>query len=157
MQLDPIGRLADPNEIDLEPITVPIIGYTLDREEVETLIDFVPSVPLSAALALNRQTRPNGNVLHPAIIEWLDACVSAESHDRWLEMLGSKDIMIETETLVEVYRQLAERYAARPTLRFSDSDGGPSSTNRTSQAAARSRASRSRKSRSPSRSTSSTP
>jgi hypothetical protein len=158
MELEPIGRFADPDELDVDPITVPIVGYTVEgRKEIITRIKFVPAVPLGAALALNRAARSNGNVPHPAVIAWLDDCVLDSEREAWNELLHSSAILVETETLVAVYQQLAEVYAARPTLRFSDSDGGPSSTNGTSQAAARRRASKSGARRSTSRSTSSTP
>jgi hypothetical protein len=144
MELSPIGQFADPAELDVEPIVIPIVGYTVEgRKEVITRIRFVPAVPLGAALALNRAARSNGNVPHPAVIAWLDDCVLDSEREAWNELLHSSAILVETETLVAVYQQLAEVYAARPTLRFSDSDGGRSSTNGTSPAARRSRASRS--------------
>ena len=52
MELEPIGRFADPDELDVDPITVPIVGYTVEgRKEIITRIKFVPAVPLGATFS----------------------------------------------------------------------------------------------------------
>ena len=143
MELAPVGEIENLDELDVEPITVPIVGYSIPgKKKVVTRIRFRPTIPLAAAIDLAAATRANGNVPHAAVMRWVEASVLPDEIEAWREMISRADLAIEPETIVAVYQQLAEVYTARPTLRFSDSPGGSSSANGTSRAAARSRGSR---------------
>lgn len=147
MELPVIGRVENPDELDLDPIVVPIVGYAMkDRKEVLTKIKFRPVLPLGSALDVIRQTQTNGNVPGPAIMEYLDSCITDEDTEKWRELLGRRDIAIQMSTLIDVYRQLTEFYSgARPTQASSGSAGGRSQTGTTSKGGAGGKASKSKR------------
>ena len=149
MELEPIGRVEDPESLDLDPIIIPIVGYTIDKEEVIQPIRFRPVQPTGAGLAVLRQTLPNGNVPIAPVMKFLDECILSDDKELWEKFLNDETVFIEQDTLVEVYKAITAVYAARPTMRRSGSVGGRPSSTPTSRAAARSRASTSK--RSPSR------
>lgn len=147
MELPVVGRVENPDDLDLDPIVVPIAGYTIkDKKEVVTKIKFRPVLPLSSALDVIRQTQSNGNVPGPAIMEYLDSCITDEDAEKWAELLARRDLAIQMDTLIEVYRQLTEFYSGeRPTPASSDSPGGRSQTGTTSKAGAAAKASKSKR------------
>ncbi len=149
MELEPIGRVDNLEDFDLDPIVVPIVGYTIDKEEVIQPIRFRPVQPTGAGLAILRQTRPDGNVPIGPVLHFLDECIMFDDRDLWEKFVNDETIFIEQTTLIELYKRLTEVYAARPTTRRSASPGTRPSSTPTSRAVARSRASTSK--RSPSR------
>src|SRR3954453_14773074 len=133
MELKPIGRVKDIDELILEPIIIPVIGYTMDKEEVEERFVFRPVQPAGAAMDVLRLTLPNGNVPINTVMHYLDSCLLDEEQlQRWNEFLERSDVMIEQNVLVEIYKALTEAYAARPTLQWSGSPTGGSFTEPTS-------------------------
>jgi hypothetical protein len=147
--VDPIviGRIADPAQLDLDPLELVLVGYTLEREEVSQPLRFRPVIPAGAQLEVIRHTLPNGNVPAPQVIAFVEECVLAEDLDAFREFLHRPDVMIASETVIELYRTLTEFYAARPTRQRSASASGGQRARRTSRAAARSAASASKSAR----------
>jgi hypothetical protein len=148
MKLDPIGKVDNPSDADLEPITIPICGlHAKKHENVCEEFDFRPTLPWGNTFALIESIENGQRNLAGNTVKWLRNClVSDEERERFQGFLLSPDVEIEQSTIEGVYEALAETYSARPTLPRSASTGGGAKTKRTSQAVARSQASRSRKS-----------
>jgi hypothetical protein len=154
-RLDPIGRIDNPNERDFDPLVIPIVAYTLDREEVIREFRFRPSLSFGYAISVFR-----GNIEDAekpaqmrAMLKFLDACLMPDDLEEFWAFLGDPHLVIEQQTLSSLYTTLAEQYAARPTLPSSASRNGSSTSSRTQLAGARARASGSPKRRSRSAST----
>ncbi len=141
MQLDPIGRVESPDGFDLDPIVIPIVGYTLDRTEVVEEIRFRPIQPAWASLQVIETTNAAGNIDLKQVMHFLSKCVLAEDVEKWREFLDRDDVMFEQTIFVELYKALSAAYAHRPTMLSSVSEAGGSRTRRTSRGGARSRAS----------------
>ena len=141
MRLDPIGVVEHPEQIDLEPITIPVVGYRIkDRKPVEEEFNFHASRPWGVVLALFESETEKE--FAERTIGWLSYCMlSYEERVRWKAFLLREDIAIAQSTVEEVYKALAETYAGRPTLPLSDSSGGGKRTKQTSRAGSRARAS----------------
>lgn len=148
--MDPIiiGRLENPEEQDLEPLAVTLVGYTLEHKEVAETFRFRPLIPAGAQLEIIRHTDTNGNVPLKQIVDFLEECVLPDDLDGFVAFLHRRDIEIEQGTVIALYRQLTEFYADRPTRRLSASASTGRPARRTSRAAARSAASRSKNNRS---------
>jgi hypothetical protein len=149
MKFDAIGRVEKPEELDLEPVTIPIVGYKADvkRTEVTTEIKFHPLAPLGVALAMLRSVDDKGNIATPAVLDYLDGCVLPESREAWERMLNAEDCYVTSETWSAVYSALGEHYANRPSLQRPGSRSGASKTRPTTRGAASSRGSGARTSR----------
>jgi len=147
--MDPIvvGRVENPEQLDLQPLEIEVVGYTLERKEVAETFRFRPVPPTGAALAIVRQTMPNGNVPLGPVLDYLDKCLLEEDQQRFQDYLNRDDVMIEQAAVIDLYTALTEFYTARPTRPPSDSASTGSSAKRTSRAAARSAASPSKTSR----------
>jgi hypothetical protein len=142
MKLEPVGRIKDIDLRDLEPITVPVISYTEDKEEVLTDIRFQPIAPLNTELEMLRSIDVEGNINQKAVIAYVDGCVYPGDRQKWNDLLAREDVYTYPETLSAVYRAIGEHYTNRPTVRRSGSQGGRGSTRTTSQAAASEKASK---------------
>jgi hypothetical protein len=154
MRLDAIGRVENPQDVDLDPITIPVCGLDMQRENVCEEFNFRPTLPWGNTFALIESIEGGERNLAGNTVKWLRNClVDDEERQRWQGFLERDDVMIEQATIESVYEALAETYAARPTLPPSGSTGTGGSTKRTSQAASRSQASKSKRSRSRSVST----
>ena len=151
MKLDPIGRVENPQELDVEPITIPVVGYTTGRKEVCEEFNFHPSLPWGNTFDMFEAE--NGSGPKPGgVIKWLYNCLlDDDERERFRAFCKREDVIIAQQTMEDIFQSLAETYAARPTLPRSASTGGGASTKRTSQAASRASASRSKNSRQPSR------
>jgi hypothetical protein len=152
-----IGRVTDPQDLDLEPLSITLCGYTLEHEEVSETFRFRPTVPTGAALEIIRHTGPDGNVPVGIVLDYVDKCLLEADQAPFRAFLDRDDVMIQGNALVDLYQSLLELYSARPTRRPSGSASTSPLAKRTSRAAARSAASKSKSSRSSSASTSSTP
>jgi hypothetical protein len=139
-RLEPIGRVADPDDLDLEPVEIELIGYTSDKEEVSYLCQFRPVQPTGAAVELMRQINPDGDVPVSVVLAYLDAAVLDGTQEEWSEFINRPDIFIEQTALLSLYETIIEFYAARPTRQRSGSHNGRVTTAKTSRAAARSKA-----------------
>jgi hypothetical protein len=148
MELDPVGRVENPEELDFEPIVIPVVGYTRDHKEVVEKARFRPLPPAGQTVEVLRSMAPNGGVRASQMMSFLDACVLEDGREAWAAFLDSPDVEIEQATLAGVYSALMEAYAARPTMPPASSAAGGKKTKQTSQAASRAKASRSKKSRS---------
>lgn len=147
--LEPVGRVENPDELDLEPVRVPLVGYTLEGKEVSETFQFRPQVATGASLDVIRQTDAQGNTQLDAIFKYLDRSLLDDSErDAYNTFLNRDDVMIKAGALLDLYRALSSYYAARPTKLSSGSASTGSAAKRTSRAAARSRASTSRAKRS---------
>lgn len=136
MKLPVFGRVADPNALDLEPIEAPVVGYTLDKQEVLQVVRFRPMSPTWGALEMARHTDAEGNVPTATAIDFLESCVLAEDSDTWRTFLQRPDVFIEESTVLDLYRAVLEVYGNRPTQRSSDSASGASQPGATSTDAA---------------------
>lgn len=141
MRLPAIGRVEDVSELNVDPIEVPLVAYTSDREEVEEVFRFRPAQPAGATLDVLMATGADGKLPTQMIFRFLDECLVEEDRVKWRVFLDRPDLIIEQSVLAQVYRGIMEVYAARPTPRWSDSGGGGSPAGPASQAAARSKAS----------------
>jgi len=148
MELEPVGRVAEPDKLDMEPIVVPIVGYSIDREEVIEKFRFRPVQPAGAALDVLRATDAHGNAPLGPVMRYLERCLLSDEQERWREFLDRDDVFIEQTVLVDLYQRITEAYAERPTLPSSVSANGGSTTKPTPPGGARARASTSKRSRS---------
>jgi hypothetical protein len=148
--MDPIviGRVEDPQELDLELLEITLVGYTLEREEVAETFRFRPVVATGAALDIIRHTDTEGNIPLGPILDYVDKCLLEGDQEPFKAFLDRNDVMIDAGALVTMYRQLVEFYSSRPTRRPPASASTGSPAKRTSRAAARSKGSRSKGSRS---------
>ena len=153
MELPAVGRVENPDELDIEPIVIPIVGYTRNRKEVVEKIRFRSHMPAGATFDVMRHMNADGGVQAREVLRYLDATVLEEDSEKLQEFIHRPDVEIRLRTMIEVHEALMEAYAARPTTQLPGSTGTGSSTKRTSRAASRAKASRSKQSRSPSRST----
>lgn len=144
MKLPVIGRVAVVEDLDLDPIEVPVVAYTIDRKEVEETFRFRPMQPAGATLDILKATGPNGEAPTALVMQFLDECLLEEDRDSWELFLHRPDLMIEQSVLAQIYRGISEVYANRPTPAWSESDGGGSVAGPTSPAAPRAKASRSK-------------
>jgi hypothetical protein len=141
VKLQPIGRVENPDELDLDPIEVPIVAYANDRSEVITEIRFRAVQPMGASLDVLRETRGDGNVPLSEAIKFLDDCILLEDRKKWEALIHDPELTIEQTTYSVLYRELCSVYAARPTQRLSGSHSGQRKPKQTSRDAARKRAS----------------
>jgi hypothetical protein len=146
VKLEPIGRVENPEDLDVEPIVIPVVAYTTERKEIVEEIASRPYLPTGAAFAMLRTT--DGTSDPTLVMKYLDKCVLPTSTAQWRAFLDRDDIFIEMSTLTDVYKALIEVYGARPTMRRASSTTGRTSTKRTSQGASRAKASASKRSRS---------
>lgn len=151
MKLPAIGRVENVDDLDLDPIEVPVIAYMLNKEEVEQTFRFRPVQPAGAALDILKATGADGGVPVGVVMRFLDECVLAEDREAWELFLHRADLVIDQAILVRIYQAVSEVYSDRPTPRWSDSDGGGSASATTSLAAVPSAASASKKRTSPKR------
>jgi hypothetical protein len=143
-----IGRVENPQELDLEPQDITLVGYKLDRTEVAETFQIRPLIPAGAQLEIIRHTDANGNVGLPKIVEFIEECLLADDLEPFRTFLHRPDVMIEQGTIVGLYRAVTEFYASRPTRQPSGSAATGSPAKPTSRAAARAPASRRKISRS---------
>ena len=143
-----IGRVENPEALDLEPLELTLVGYTLEHEEVAETFRFRPVVPTGAALDIIRHTDSQGNIPMGPVLDYVDKCLLEADQEPFRTFLDRNDVMIQGDALIELYRTLTRYYSSRPTRPPSDSASTGSPTKRTSRGDARSRASRSSKRRS---------
>lgn len=148
MQLQPIGRVEDPQTLDLEPIVVPVVGYDKDHAEHIEEFRFRPIQPTGASLKVLREQDEQGNVPVKTVLTFLDKCLMAEDHDRWEAFLDDPHVFVGQDTIVALYEAVMQVYAERPTVRQSASRSGAAISKRTSGGAARGRPSTGKGSRS---------
>lgn len=147
-----VGRVPNPENLNLEPILVEIVGYKHDQhtgvnEEVAATFPCKPIMPAGAVAAFVRNAGPNGELPFPTLLACLKRCLDPDAVDRFDEFIDSDEHSIEQQTLADVFNALVEHYTARPTTRPSTSSSGGPATKQMSRAAARSAASRSKTSR----------
>ncbi len=142
-RLEPVGRVSDPAVLDLEPIIIPVVGYTADKIEVTTEIEFRPMATLGRDLEMALMLNGTDEITAQAAIEYLESCMTPRGRERWEEIKNSDTVYVQRETMGAVFRAVVEVYAGRPSTRRSGLPRtGPRP--RTSQAASRSRTSASR-------------
>ena len=146
MELEAIGRVENPDDLDFTPLVIPIVGYSDDKKEVITKIRFVRVIPMGVSLDTFRATDADGNIGGTAALDYVDGCVHREDKHRWQELLHGTNVNVEQSTIIEVYKALGAFYADRPTKQRSGSRSGPKARP-TSQAAAKSRTSTKKNSR----------
>lgn len=132
-ELAAIGRFED---VETEPVTIPIVGYLEDKTEVVTKIRFRASAPIGYALEMIKATGPTGKISNAAAIEYIDRCVYPDDRDEWDSLLKSDSIYLDQRTIAQVYEALGEFYTNRPTPQRSASPRGQSDSEQTSRAAA---------------------
>jgi hypothetical protein len=154
-KLDPVGFVENPDQVDIDPITIPICGLHFEtRENVCEEFNFTPVASWGNTLAMIEAVESGEDKMAYSFVKWLrNALVGESEYERFAAFLSRPDVLIESSTLQGAITALREAWAARPTLPSSGSAGTGGSTKRTSTAASRARASRSRKSPSARRST----
>jgi 2-keto-3-deoxy-galactonokinase len=142
-RLDPIGKVANPEDVDFGPIIVPIIGYTLEGVEVEKELRFRPQFSPADFLDMVRSADETGTIGQAAILDYLDSLLMPESKAEWEFILHDKDTNFSQTTIVELYQKIADHYAGGkfPTKQRSGSRSGSEPTKRTTRAAAPARGS----------------
>ena len=56
MELPIIGQVENPEDLDLDPVVVPLAAYTLDRKEVIERFPFKPTMPAAVSKARSAST-----------------------------------------------------------------------------------------------------
>ena len=127
-ELPAIGRVDDPEAQELEPVTIPLIGYKPDKEEVEIRVKFRAKPAPGTAFDMLTNVDAQGNIRYADMLGYLYSCIVPEDRDA---------VLFEQSTIIEAYRALAEFYDGnkRPSKRRPGSQGGPSKTKRTSRGA----------------------
>jgi len=118
----------------------PPLTFTLEGVEFECLPD-IPGAVLTDFLGDATSDSPGRSA--PALVNFITAVLLDDQVEPFLDLVHSKDTIIEIDLLGEIVTWLVEEYAGRPTERPSRSAGGPRSTTRTSTGGSSSRASRS--------------
>ena len=153
MELSAVGRVNNVDELDFEPITVPVIGYTKDKKEVEFKVRFRKEPPIGYSMEAMLSTHIDPKTKKPTIdiqlaMRYLDACVEEDCRDEWMEFLKRPDVTVRQETLADLYSSLMEVYSGDfPTPQPPASHNGRVTPKRTTRAAAKSTASTSGRSR----------
>jgi hypothetical protein len=142
--LSPIGRVDNPEDLDLDPVVVPVVGYNADREEVIFEVIFRAMQPTGEAMDLLKVADAAGNVPIGIVFAYLDACVTEDNREAWQKFLHGPDLNIEQSTIIELYKTISSYYADRPTQQRSVSHNGRVTSGKTSRAAARSKGSTSK-------------
>lgn len=130
------GRAPAPQDLNLDPIEVELVGYDVDRNEVSRTFRFRPMRPLWRSLEIARVTSVDGEVPTSEAIKFLDACVLGDDQESWREFLDDPDVFIDHEAIVDLMKGIVEVYNNRPTERPSGSSGGPTDTGATMPPAA---------------------
>ena len=150
-ELEAVGRIENPEDLNFEPVTVPVIGYNMDGEEVEFLLHCGPTMPMGTMLKLMTQSKVNAKgkpVFDEKLVaQFLERCVLPDSKEAWRDFLDDPEIEVSAETIGAVYGALMDYYTDRPTSQRSDSPTGPAPTKRTSRGAATAKGSTSSRSR----------
>lgn len=149
-KLPAVGRVDNIDDVDLDPIEVPVVGYTIEKEEIEEVFRFRPVQPAGATLDILLYVSVDGSTPVAKVMHFLEECVLAEDRERWRDFLNDPAIMIEQSVLAQLYRALMEVYAARPTMPSSALSGGGKPGGRTSRAASAAKASGGGKKKTPS-------
>jgi hypothetical protein len=140
-ELPVIGQIKDPDELDLEPIIVPLAAYKQEKgKTVEEIgrFPFKPMMPAGARALMESSLGQNGEIPYSTALVILNRCIVSDSVERWGEFLDRDDLSIEQDALGSVLSALYEVYSGRPTRRPSGSDGTGQRRARTSRAAPRS-------------------
>ena len=115
-ELEPVGKIENPETLDFRPIVIPVYGYTEDGEERVFKFQFRAVQPFGRALEVMRTMNSKGNVDTVAAMKFLDDCVHSTCKQAWQDWLNDPDIYIQQSTLTAVYQRLMQEYATRPTL-----------------------------------------
>jgi hypothetical protein len=151
MELEPIGRLEDVDELDLGPIVVPIVGYkntTKGNVEVITKIRFKRRPPFKYLREKIAQGLDTTSMVGDDQVDFLTVIVDDEDKQKFLDLIFSEEIYVDYVTIRDVFKKVTETYAQRPTKQPSGSSNGPSPTKRTTGRAASLEASTTKRSRS---------
>ena len=132
-ELKVVGQVADPTELQLEPVVVPVAAYTIEtKEEVIEKFPFKPVLPPGTAALLERMGGQTVGVNPTLVI--LNDLIMPDAAERWHEFLNRGDLGIEAETLAELIKALLEYYGERPTRLSSGSSRTGKRSGRTSRA-----------------------
>jgi hypothetical protein len=133
-ELAVVGKVDDPDELDLDPVVVPVCAYKIEtREEVIEKFPFRPVMPPGTVAYLERIGGQTAGV--NVAVAVLNDCVIADARERWDEFLGRDDLAIEATTLADLFKALVEHYGERPTKRSTGSSRTGTRSGRTSRAA----------------------
>jgi hypothetical protein len=136
MELKPVGKVANPAELDLAPVVVPIVGHNAKGEEVTTKIRFQRRIPAGVVLdMLEAGTDPDEVFASGAeAVKFLNQAVFGDDEQKWHDLIHSKTVFIEYATIGELFKALMEQvYTSRPTKRPSNSSSGGPRTRTTSR------------------------
>lgn len=141
MRTEIVGRVADTDVQEYEPIVVPVAARTLDGVEVIEEFAFRPVMPAGAMLRAFESIQPNGVLGNAPVMKFLQKALMPDDREPFMEFMDRDDLMIEAQLIVDVYTAVTEVWSGRPTRPSSASASGGSQTKRTSRAGQRSRAS----------------
>ena len=138
MRLDPVGEVKNLNELDVEPVTIPIVSYDEDKNKVVTEIRFMRHVPLGFGIDMIKATKADGTIDPKYMVDFVLDCVVDEDQESFDDLIRRKDIFTEISTLRKVYDSLGEIYKGdnHPLEKPSSSSAGKPRTARTSKAVA---------------------
>lgn len=109
------GRIARPEQLNLEPLPFTIIGYAVSdegREEVRYEFAASGHQPLVSLVDL---VTSNGNALAKAIAYLEDALIDDDERARFRDTIAQSDVYIDSGVLDQVAGWLVATYAERPT------------------------------------------
>lgn len=135
-ELSVVGRVSDPDALDLEPVVVPVCAYKQGKDGPEEVVErfpFRPAMPPGVVALLERLGGQTIGVNQALIV--LNSLVVDDASERWTEFLENPELSIDAEVLAELTKTLVEHYGGRPTRRSSGSSRTGGRSGRTSKAA----------------------
>jgi hypothetical protein len=118
MELEPIGRVDNPDDIDLNSITVPIVGYKKGPKgnvEVITKIRFKRFIPYGFYKEIVERGGDLGALTGQEQLDYLLSTVEDDDKDKFTEIVFGNSLYIERSTVREVFKRVDEARAGRPT------------------------------------------
>lgn len=118
MELEPIGKVDNPNDLDLGAITVPIVGYREGPKgnvEVITKIRFKRRVPFDYYKRILEDGGDLAALTGQEQLDYLTETVDDEDKEKLLELIFQSDLYVERSTIREVFKRVEETRAGRPT------------------------------------------
>ena len=102
-ELPAIGRVDDPEAQELEPVTIPLIGYKPDKEEVEIRVKFRAKPAPGTAFDMLTNVDAQGNIRYADMLGYLYSCIVPEDREAWADVLYGDAVLFEQSG----YRRMA--------------------------------------------------
>jgi hypothetical protein len=149
VELEPVGRVEDPQALDLGPITVPIVGYKHTPKgnvEVITKVKFKRRPPMKDVFERGESAKA---LTGSEQLAFLSSVLEDEAEaKKFIALIEDENIYVDWATIREVFIAVRDAWlGTRPTKQPSGSTPSSKPTKRTTGRAAPSKALASKKSR----------